>query len=241
VAGRSPYGQGAAVRRRLVRRPSWSSASRGSARRISPACGLELRQAIEPWHVLGEEASQRRDGPLCRFLCGASAGFGDRPRGGPTCGDVQRRPGADGARGEGLGDRRRPGSGGAFVGGVRYRAWAPWSALHPTIGVHSPLIFDLVDRWNARSLGGFTYHVTHPAGSQLRGLPGQCGRGGVPSLLAVHQARAQLRTGRHRRLAGRGFAGSPPGRSTPPPLTCDDSPPAIRLRRSAKPTTRLVE
>ena len=128
--------------------------------------GLELRTAVEPWHVLGEEVTQ---GGTARYVDSSVEKVQVRATGLVegrhlvTCNGipVPMVPVAEKGWGGPVG---ASGSGGAFVGGVRYRAWAPPSALHPTIGVHAPLVFDLVDRWSGRSLGGFTYHVTHPGG-----------------------------------------------------------------------------
>lgn len=135
---------------------------------------LELRQGVEPWHVLGEEVSA---GGTARYVDSSVekvqvAATGLVPgRHVVTCNGVP--VPMNGVNGSGWGTGS-PGTGGApdtAVGGVRYRAWAPPSALHPTIGVHSPLVFDLVDRWNGRSLGGFTYHVVHPGGRAFEHYP----------------------------------------------------------------------
>jgi uncharacterized protein (DUF2126 family)/transglutaminase-like putative cysteine protease len=122
---------------------------------------LELRQAIEPWHVLGEESS---GGGTSRYVDSSVervelkvTGMVDG-RHVVTCNGraVPLRP--TGTRGE-------------RVAGVRYRAWRPPSALHPTIGIHTPLVFDVIDTWNERAIAGFRYHASHPGGRSNETFP----------------------------------------------------------------------
>lgn len=115
---------------------------------------IELRQAIEPWYVLGEEPGAVG---TARYVDSSVERLQVRVRGlvserfAVTCNS-----------------RRLPlhptGTHGDFVCGVRYRAWQPPRCLHPTIPVHTPLVFDVVDTSAGRSIGGCTYHVTHPGG-----------------------------------------------------------------------------
>jgi uncharacterized protein (DUF2126 family)/transglutaminase-like putative cysteine protease len=134
-----------------------------------PVCGrvvrrgvdVELRQAMEPWHVLGEEStgqgtSRFVDSSVERVQVKVRGMIGGRHI--ITCNG-----------------RRVPlhptGTVGEFVAGVRFRAWQPPSCLHPTIGVHAPLVFDIVDTWSSKSIGGCTWHVAHPGGRNYENFP----------------------------------------------------------------------
>ncbi|MCW2810446.1 MAG: transglutaminase [Friedmanniella sp.] len=115
---------------------------------------LELRTAIEPWHVLGEESTS---GGTARYVDSSAERLQVRVSGFVpeqhllTC--------------NGRAVPLTPtGTTGVYVAGVRYRAWKPWSSLHPTLEIDSPLHFDVVDRSSRVSLGGATYHVVHPGG-----------------------------------------------------------------------------
>lgn len=115
---------------------------------------LELSAAIEPWHVLGEESSSHG---TARYVDSSLERLQVKTRGI----DNQRYQVYCNGRRTPLTRTRQSDQ---FVAGVRYKAWAPWSALHPTIDVHTPLVFDIVDTLNQRSVGGCTYHVSHPGG-----------------------------------------------------------------------------
>ena len=120
----------------------------------SSSVELTLRNALEPWHVMGEEGAP---GGTARYVDSSLERIEVRVTGlnesryVVTC------------NGRAL-PLQSTGTTGEYAAGVRYKAWNPPSALHPSIGIHTPLTFDIVDTWMKRSIGGCQYFVAHPGG-----------------------------------------------------------------------------
>jgi len=176
---------------------------------------IELRQAMEPWHVLGEESGP---GGTARYVDSSLERVQVKVRG---LTDPRHLVTCNG--------RRVPlfptGANGEFVAGVRYRAWQPPSCLHPTIGVHTPLVFDVFDQWTGRSVGGCQYHVMHQGGLSYETFP-------------VNAAEAETR--RHSRFFG--FGHTRGSWTVPPEPVIGEAPLTLDLREAAQemPTIPVV-
>jgi uncharacterized protein (DUF2126 family) len=162
---------------------------------------LEIRHALEPWHVLGEEPG---GGGTVRFVDSSVERLQVRVKG-----MVAERHAV--ACNGWLLPLHPTGTEGEYVAGLRYRAWQPSAALHPTIPPHGPLVFDLVDTWSGRAIGGCTYHVSHPGGRNFETMP-------VNAHEAEGRRLARFHAGGH--TAG-AFTMSEPGPNPDFPFTLD--------------------
>ena len=157
----------------------------------SSSIELTLRNALEPWHVMGEESAP---GGTARYVDSSLERIEVRVTGlnesryVVTCNGCALPLQSTGTKGD-------------YVAGVRYKAWNPPSALHPSIAIHAPLTFDIVDTWMKRSIGGCQYFVAHPGGLN-------------PDTFPVNSYEAESR-----RMSRFTAMGHTPGKMTIPPAT----------------------
>jgi len=122
---------------------------------------LELKMGIEPWNVLGEEVSNFG---TSRYVDSSVERVQVKVK---NYNDFRYIVLCNGSRIP----LTPTGVKGEYVAAIRYKAWQPFSALHPTVGIDTPLVFDVYDTWNKRSIGGCNYFVSHPGGRSYDTFP----------------------------------------------------------------------